>query len=76
MSTKALDLRTLHCPVSSVVTASVDNVAAESDHPPAPPLPLKEELLVQEEEGATGDKEDTGTHTGKEHTWPQVVLTT
>ncbi|KAL3971706.1 zona pellucida sperm-binding protein 1 [Sarotherodon galilaeus] len=61
-----------------VVTASVDNVAAESDdHPapplplkeellddhPAPPLPLKEELLVQEEEGATGDKEDTGTHT-------------
>lgn len=73
MSTKALGLRTLHCPVSSVVTASVDNVAAESDHPPAPPLPLKEELLVQEEEGATGD---TGTHTGKEHTWPQVVLTT
>lgn len=46
-----------------VVTASVDNVAAESDHHPAPPLPLKEELLVQEEEGATGDKEDTGTHT-------------
>ncbi|XP_039889984.1 neurofilament heavy polypeptide-like [Simochromis diagramma] len=46
-----------------VVTASVDNVAAESDHPPAPPLPLKEELLVQEEERATGDKEDTGTHT-------------
>lgn len=46
-----------------VVTASVDNVAAESDHPPAPPLPLKEELLVQEEEGATGDKEETGTHT-------------
>ncbi|XP_005741618.1 uncharacterized protein LOC102207433 [Pundamilia nyererei] len=63
VSTKALGLRTLHCPVSSVVTASVDNVAAESDHPPAPPLPLKEELLVQEEEGATGDKEDTGTHT-------------
>ncbi|CAI5654900.1 uncharacterized protein LOC100693397 [Oreochromis niloticus] len=46
-----------------VVTASVDNVAAESDDHPAPPLPLKEELLVQEEEGATGDKEDTGTHT-------------
>lgn len=48
---------------ADVVTASVDNVAAESDHPPAPPLPLKEELLVQVEEGATGDKEDTGTHT-------------
>uniref|UniRef100_A0A669BJ74 ATP synthase peripheral stalk subunit F6, mitochondrial n=1 Tax=Oreochromis niloticus TaxID=8128 RepID=A0A669BJ74_ORENI len=49
--------------VGEVVTASVDNVAAESDDHPAPPLPLKEELLVQEEEGATGDKEDTGTHT-------------
>lgn len=68
MSIKALDPHTLHCPVSSVVTASVDDVAAESDDHPAPPLPLKEELLVQEEEGATGDKEDTGTHTGKEHT--------